>query len=65
MQCYLSYRAKPPNLLTVKISGSMIYKYKKQLKITKVSRDGGATKYTNKGSRENDKQDASLHYIFK
>ena len=30
-----------------------VYKYKNQLKMTKASRDGGAKKYTNKGSREN------------
>ena len=35
--------------------------YKKQLKITKLSRDGGAKNYT----RENDKQGASLHHIFR
>ena len=33
-----------------------MYKYEKQLKITRVSRDGGAKKYTNKGSRENVRQ---------
>ena len=40
----------------------MYYKYKKQFKI---SRDGSAKKYTNKGSRENDRQDASLHLFSK
>ena len=34
-------------------------KYKKQLIITKVSRDGGAKKYTNKGSRKNARQGSS------
>ena len=37
---------------------TIMYKYKKQLKIIKISRDGCAKKYTNKGSRESDRQGA-------
>ena len=39
-----------------------INKCKKQLKITKISRDGGAKKYTNKDSRENVRQGSPLGY---
>ena len=36
-------------------------KYKEQLKIAEVSRDGRIEKYTNKSGRDYNRQDASLH----
>ena len=40
---------------------SVCLQYKKQLNKLKKSRDGRAKKYANKSSRDNNKQDASLH----
>ena len=41
------------------------YKYKKRIKNAQVGRDGRIKQYTNKSGKDNNKQDASLHLIFK
>ena len=51
MLCWLLTQKNRPN------------EYIKQLKIARVSRDGRMKKYTTRVSRDNNKQDASLHAI--